>query len=91
MKNMSNCPKHGMYPNRFDSCPRCSVGAKSGPSAQLSTAEHISRMSNEQVRCIFQNIWWENGDEEARRLCLAEYDKRIGLENWPAHISKEVA
>jgi len=55
----------------------------------LTTEEKIARLSDEQVEYIWQSIWWEQGTEKAHRLCLAEYDRRIGLENWPAHIEKE--
>jgi len=55
----------------------------------LTTEEKIARLSDDQVEYIFQTIWWEQGNEKTRQLCLAEYDKRIGLQNWPAHIEKE--
>lgn len=90
MKNMKKCPKHGIYPARFDSCPSCNPNVKSAPTKRLTTEEHIARMTDTEVKFIFQSSWWEQGNEKARRLCLQEYDKRIGLENWPIHISKAV-
>ena len=90
MKNTKTCPKHGIYPKRFDSCPTCNSDAKSTPLVPLTTEQHIARLNDSEIQYIWNNAWWTGGTEKARQLCLAEYDKRIGLENWPAHISKEV-
>ena len=87
-----NCQKHGFYPNRFKSCPVCAAPEDlpaSTPAKRLTTEEHIARMSDNEVRYIWNTVWWEQGTQETRALCLAEYDKRVGLDNWPAHIGKE--
>lgn len=70
-----------------EKCPVCDGPIERRP---LTTEEHIGRMTDVQVRYIFQSGWWEQGTRKAREICLAEYDKRIGLENWPTHISKEL-
>ena len=59
-----------------------------GPIKPLTLQERLDRMTDTQVRYIFQQDLWEQGTAEARAACLAEYDKRIGLENWPKHIQK---
>lgn len=41
MKNMKRCPKHKMYPTRFDKCPQCHADAKSEPLVR--TKEDIAR------------------------------------------------
>lgn len=89
MKNMKRCPKHGIYPARFDSCPQCNPDAKLAPIRRLTPEEHIARMSDEEVGHIWNTVHWEQGSKRTRQLCLAEYDKRVGLENWPAHINSE--
>lgn len=88
LPNMKRCPAHGLYPTRFDSCPQCNPNARSA-FVPATIEQIISRMSDAQVEYIFQSPMWEQGTKEARQLCLAEYDKRFGLANWPAHISKE--
>ena len=83
---ITECKKCGLkYPESFGQCPKCE-GRK--PVTPLTTEEHIARMSDVQVEYVWQQIWWEQGNEKARALCLAEYDKRIGLENWPNYISQ---
>ena len=88
--NFSSCsvPGHGKYPANFDSCPICNPNAKRQAQRQLTTEEHIARMTDVEVRHIFQSIWWEQGNDTAKALCLAEYDKRIGMDNWPSHIAR---
>ena len=88
MQNMKSCPKHGPYPTRFESCPVCGP-AKMTPHRVPTVEQVLARMTDEQVRYIFQNGLWEQGTAETRELCLAEYDRRVGLENWPVHISKD--
>jgi hypothetical protein len=50
----------------------------------------IPRMSDRDVQYIFHSIHWEQGKPATRQLCLDEYDKRFGLDNWPESISKEI-
>jgi hypothetical protein len=86
---MKNCPKHGPYPNRFPECPICNPDAESEPAPKVDPFAIVTQMSDTEVRYIFQTVFWESGTKEMREFCLAEYDKRFGLANWPAHISKE--
>lgn len=89
LKNMKKCPKHRMYPSRFDKCPSCHSDAKSAPRQNLTTDEMIARLSNAEVEYIFRSVYWKQGTAKTRQLCLAEFDKRFGLAKWPEHISKE--
>ena len=90
MKSMKNCSEHGIYPARFDSCPICNPDAKVKPHQPPTAAEMIAKMTDSQVKYIFQSFHWEQGKPATRQLCLDEYDKRFGLESWPSHISREI-
>lgn len=78
------CPKCGTkYP--MSKCPRCD-GQE--PQAQLTPQERVANLTDTDVKFIWNNILFCAGNDEMKALCLAEYNKRIGLENWPLHISK---
>jgi len=66
------------------------TAADLGPVVPLTPAQMVARMSDSQVREIFAQEIWEQGDEVARAACLAEFDKRFGLENWPTHIDRSL-
>lgn len=88
MKNLTKCPAGHFYPTRFDKCPQCHPDAVAAPAARLHPAEMIARLSDREVEHIWTSFHWNAGTAEVRALCLAEYDRRVGLANWPAHISK---
>jgi len=66
------------------------TAADLGPVILPTPAQMVARMSDSRVREIFAQEIWEQGDEVARAACLAEFDKRFGLENWPTHISQSL-
>ena len=75
-----------------EKCPRCNPPA--APKIDMEAfynrqAVSIAQMTDTQVKYIFNNSLWEQGNKKTREQCLAEYDKRFGLENWPSHIEKE--
>jgi hypothetical protein len=78
------CPKCGTK-YLMSQCPKCDGLT---PQAKLTPQEHIERLNDTQVKFIWNNIFFDAGDDATKALCLAEYDKRIGAENWPAHISR---
>lgn len=86
---MKSCPTHGPYPSRFSECPVCNPDAESKPAPKVTATDIVAQMGDNDVRYIFQSVFWESGTKATRQFCLAEFDKRFGLENWPAHISKE--
>lgn len=85
---ITKCEKCGLkYPKKMNQCPRCDGPPSRGK--PMSTKEFLASRDDTYIRYIFQKAEWEQGTKETRQACLAEYDKRFGLENWPAHISKE--
>jgi len=54
----------------------------------MSMEEFLASRDDTYIRYIFQQSEWEQGTEAIRQFCLAEYDRRFGLENWPSHINK---
>ena len=82
------CENCGLkFPARRVYCPGCD--GRHAPVTPLTDNEMVARMSDVQVKHIFQQPIWEQGSQAARLACLVEYDKRFGLNNWPAHINKE--
>ena len=83
---ITKCQKCGLkYPESFGQCPKCD-GRK--PRKQMTLQETVAALTDEDVKYMWNNINWEAGTPELKTICLAEYDKRVGLENWPAHISQ---
>ena len=74
------------YPKKMEQCPKCE-GLP--PIKRMSMEEMLASRDDTYIRYIFAKSEWEQGMKATRQLCLAEYDKRFGLENWPAHIRKE--
>lgn len=82
---IKTCPDCGIkFPHA--ECPRCKPAPNDGPRP---VGEQIARLPDIKVKFIFQSIYWENGNKETRQMCVAEFDKRFGSENWPAHIERE--
>lgn len=75
------------YPKKMNQCPRCEGSPPKGK--PMSTEAFLASRNDTYIRYIFQQPEWEQGTKATREACLAEYDKRFGLENWPAHINKE--
>lgn len=84
---INTCTKCGLkYPEKMQHCPKCEGPP---PMKQMSMEAFLASRNDTYVRYIFQQSEWEQGTKATRQACLAEYDKRFGLENWPAHISRE--
>jgi hypothetical protein len=49
-------------------------------------AEAVKEWGETKLYYAFQQVEFASGTDEARRVIVAEYEKRIGP--WPAHIKK---
>ena len=86
-------------------CPTCDLKHPQGPCPQCDghpqvdinpeavwerRLEGLRNRPDTEIRYIYQQVEWEQGNKRLRQACLDEFDRRFGLENWPEGVSKEL-